>query len=563
MATLGKRVLLLEPGYRNKYPPLGLMKLAAYHRARGDDVQFSKVSFGGLDAPLSLLDTPWDRVYVTSLFSFEWKRTAEAINLAIQYAGGQPERVFVGGIAASLMHDAFVAEPKWAGVRFIQGLLDGHPAHSLQLSAEDCEFGADDVAGPPIEERIPDYSILAHTDYTYPVRDAYFGYASRGCVRKCSFCGVPKLEGAQKEMPPLANLVNGVARSYGEKKDLVLMDNNITASARYKEVIAEIRDLGFQAGGKLSRNSKLLKRRVDFNQGVDARILSKDAMYLREMATICISPLRIAFDHIGVRKPYETSIRMAADVGLTSLSNYMLYNFMDSPRDLYLRMHLNISLNEKLGIRIWSFPMRYQPVNLKDRSHVGKNWNRYYLRSFQVMLQATHGVVSGSPSFFERAYGNSPEAFERLLSIPHAFIFHRDHYEFGEGRPMLEEYMQLRNGLSESQQRELVNRLAGVEGGIGMAKRGRYEQLASDPSVDRQVRRVAAFHTLDTKVPHTREIAQVFPAFSQLNPDPVLPPDDELVEDAGLFESAAENSSQPESASRAASSVDNETIAVG
>ena len=253
---------------------------------------------------------------------------------------------------------------------------------------------------------------------------AYFGYASRGCVRKCAFCGVPKLEGAQRDMPPLTNLVEGVNATHGPKKDLVLMDNNITASSRYREVIAEIRDLGFQVGATLTRTGERpKKRRVDFNQGVDARILSKSPMFLREMSTICISPLRIAFDHIGMRKHYEASVRTAADFGLTSLSNYMLYNFMDSPRDLYLRMQLNIALNRDLGIRIWSFPMRYQPVNLKDRSHVGKKWTRYFLRSFQVMLQATHGVVSGSPTFFERAYGKNPESFELLLSLPHAFIF--------------------------------------------------------------------------------------------------------------------------------------------
>ena len=102
------------------------------------------------------------------------------------------------------------------------------------------------------------------------------------------------------------------------------MDNNITASARYKEVIAEIRDLGFTPGAKFERDGlRPLKRRVDFNQGVDARILVKSPMFLREMSTICISPLRIAFDHIGVRKVYETSVRMAADNGITSLSNYM------------------------------------------------------------------------------------------------------------------------------------------------------------------------------------------------------------------------------------------------
>ena len=183
-------------------------------------------------------------------------------------------------------------------------------------------------------------------------------------------------------MPPLVKLVEGVNKAHGVKKDLVLMDNNITASSRYREVIAEIRDLGFTPGAKLSRaGHRPVRRRVDFNQGVDARILAKSDMFLREMATICINPLRIAFDHIGVRKVYEKSVRMAADNQITSLSNYMLYNFMDSPSDLYERMRLNISLNEELGIRIWSFPMRYQPVTLKDRSHVGKKWNRYYLRS--------------------------------------------------------------------------------------------------------------------------------------------------------------------------------------
>ena len=155
---------------------------------------------------------------------------------------------------------------RWAGVRFIKGLLDGPPAMSLALSAHDYEFGAYDLTGTPIEELVPDYGILEQIDYGYPVHDSYFGYASRGCVRKCSFCGAPKLEGAQREMLPLTNLVEGVSERHGETKDLVLMDNNITASARYKEVMAEIRDLGFTPGAKLEREGRPpVKRRVDFN----------------------------------------------------------------------------------------------------------------------------------------------------------------------------------------------------------------------------------------------------------------------------------------------------------
>ena len=522
-------ILLIEPGYPNKYPPLGLMKLAAYHGSlgRGDRVTFIK----GEDK--EALNQAWDRVYVTTLFTFEWKRTASAIDFAIQAAGGQAERVFVGGIAVSLMHDAFLNEPRWAGVRFIKGLLDGPPAASLELSAIDYDFGADDLTGTPIEELVPDYGILDHIDYGYPVHDAYFGYASRGCVRKCSFCGVPKLEGAQREMPPLTNLVEGVSKRHGEKKDLVLMDNNITASARYKEVIAEIRDLGFTPGARLSRDGMpTVRRRVDFNQGVDARILAKSEMFLREMSTICISPLRIAFDHIGVRKVYEKSIRMAADNQITSLSNYMLYNFMDTPKDLYLRMRLNIDLNEELGIRIWSFPMRYQPVTLKDRSHVGKKWNRYYLRSFQLMLQATKGVVSGSPAFFLRAYGENEEEFKRLLRLPHAFIFYRDYFEHGEGSPQREEYESLRRKLSESQEEELGHLLASPPNGSGMGA-SLFRELANDQTLDPQIRQLLHFHGLDTneraKI-HSRQL------MSDMVAGGAYLDEDEIVEDAGLFD---------------------------
>src|SRR5947199_3300185 len=175
------------------------------------------------------------------------------------------------------------------------------------------------------------------------------------------------------------------------------MDNNVVASPRFKEIIAEIRDLGFTPGAKLKRSRIPVLRRVDFNQGVDARILCKDPMFLRELATICIKPLRIAFDHIGLRKPYETAIRFSHEFGLHDLSNYMLYNFHDSPADLYQRMRLNIELNEELGIRIFSFPMRYQPTDRKDRGHVGARWNKYFLRSMQIIWQATNGIVSGAP----------------------------------------------------------------------------------------------------------------------------------------------------------------------
>src|SRR5207253_4958125 len=186
---------------------------------------------------------------------------------------------------------------------------------------------------------------------------------------------------------------------------LILKENKVVAVVKFNEIVSVIRYFVFRMGAKLPRARGSVQRRVDFNQGVNSRILCKDPMFLRELSTICIKPLRIAFDHLGLKKPYETAIRYSHDVGLNELSNYMLYNFNDSPADLYERMRINIDLNEELNIRIFSFPMRYQPTDMKDRSHVGKNWNRYFLRSMQIILQATHGVVSGAPQFFKRAFG--------------------------------------------------------------------------------------------------------------------------------------------------------------
>lgn len=525
-----KNILLIEPGYKNKYPPLGLMKIATYHGPHGkrDNIKFIKG-----ESDTSVLNANWDRIYVTTLFSFEWNNIAKSIDFALKIARNQPDKIFVGGIAASLMHDAFVAETKWRGIRFISGLLSEPPAIGLQLDDFSEELYSDDIYSTPIEDLIPNYSILDQIkdQYIYPVNDAYFAYASRGCVRKCHFCGVPKLEGAQRDARSITEVVRGIEERYGPKKDLTLMDNNIVASSNYKSIIAEIVDLGFEAGAMLKRPGKpAVQRRVDFNQGVDARILCKDEMYLREMSKICIKPLRIAFDHIGVRKPYETAIRFANNFGLNSLSNYMLYNFKDTPQDLYERMRLNINLNEELGTNIFSFPMRYQPTDMKTRSFVSENWNAYFLRSMQIVLQATHGIVSGSPTFFKRAFGDSTDEFITLLSRPEKFIFNRAWYEELDGKPELEEFQGKFTKLSESDKAELLALLSTV-------KPSQIKTLV-DKTRNAAVRHIVSYYqplkeeeeeAIWRKSRHHKTLSQVKETFI---------PGDELVEDAGLAEVA-------------------------
>lgn len=520
----GKNILLIEPDYKNKYPPLGLMKIAQYHGPRGkqDQVRFIK----GEDR--SVLCQAWDRIYITTLFSFEYPKIAQTIDFALQVANGQADKIFVGGIAASLMHQRFIDEKRWHGIRFIKGLLGDPPAVALKLDEFSEELYADDLHGQPIEELVPDYDILAQINYKYPVHDAYFAYTSRGCIRKCHFCGVPKLEGSQRDTDSLTAVIRKIDEIYGPKKDLLLMDNNVVASPRFREIVAEIRDLGFLPEAKLKRKHERVpvQRRVDFNQGVDARILCKSPMYLRELATICLKPLRIAFDHLGVREPYEKSIRYAHEFGLRELSNYMLYNFHDSPTDLFDRMRLNVQLNEELKIRIWSFPMRYLPTDRPDRGHIGAKWTRYQLRSLQIVLQATHGVVSGEPSFFKRAFGDTVEEFEKILLMPHDFIFNRDWYEHLRGRAHFEEFRAEFDRLAGHERRELLELISSCE--------PREFATLSTKATTEQLKRVLRFYVPLPK----EELYSIWRESSALAKKKSEPngglADDERVEDAGL-----------------------------
>ena len=128
-----KNILLIEPGYNNKYPPLGLMKIAQYHGPNGkkDNITFIK----GEDTSVEY--KVWDRIYITTLFSFEWNKISETIDYASRISNQQHNKIFVGGIAASLMKEKFLEENKWRGIRIIRGLLHKSPSESLELDEFD------------------------------------------------------------------------------------------------------------------------------------------------------------------------------------------------------------------------------------------------------------------------------------------------------------------------------------------------------------------------------------------------------------------------------------------
>ena len=435
-----KNILLIEPDYKNKYPPLGLMKISTFHKEKGDNVFFYK------GCSRELKEKIWDRIYISTLFTFYWNKTIKTIKYYSKSVNSLSD-IFVGGVMATLMESEIKKE---INVNVVKGLLN----EKGQLGYED-----DDT----IDYLSPDYSIIdpkvnTILNYLYPTNNSYIAYATRGCIRNCEFCAVPIIEPAFTNNLSIAKQVEDIRKRYGEKRHLLLLDNNVLASKRFPEIIKEIKNAGFGKGAKYISNKNGKKRKitryVDFNQGIDARLLTREKMKL--LSEIAIKPVRIAFDDIKYKDIYIKKVRLAAEFGIKTLSNYLLFNFKDSPDDLYERMKINIELNEefeKKGYqsKIWSFPMKFAPIKgeyCKNRKYVGNEWNKKYLRGMQCILLATHGVIGPKRIFFEKAFGQDLYEFKKILSLPESYIIYRNQHDKNGDVRILEKMI---NSLSEEQ----------------------------------------------------------------------------------------------------------------
>ena len=532
------KALLIEPNYSNKFPPIGLMKIATYHKNLGNwDVVFYKgdlkqfiieqitdkciAAFNKIDkttdwytrkdlvfdyiktrkgTALDAIGTEqslkseelrsvaidfkdfywkgtwkkypeWDRVFVTTLFTFYWKITIETIEFA-KLLVKKPKDLMVGGVLASI-------QPKEIEE------ATGIKPHIGILRAGDLDKGDTQM----IDELPLDYSILDEIEYKYPMTNAYYSYTTRGCIRHCAFCAVPTLEPIYNSYIPLKERISRTRELYGEQQNLLLMDNNVLASEEFPRIIQDIIDSGFERGAKFTqpnlleiairnlRNNvndrayirkahslimafydrlkgeesyqvyKILSkyhifkflttrkvalleayeeikdiyakhfrpapkiRYVDFNQGVDARLFNEENVAL--LSRIAIRPLRIAFDDIRTRPAYERAVRLSVAAGLNDFSNYLLYNFNDKPVELYQRMKINVDLCEELNVSIYSFPMKYHPLRKKDGDAEDFSHNRDYIGKHwnRKYIRAVQAILNSTKGKIGRGHSFFCEAF--------------------------------------------------------------------------------------------------------------------------------------------------------
>ena len=194
----------MESRGKMTFPNLPLMKISAWHKERGDTVEWYT----------PLLSGHMDMVYMARVFNDEYTH---------DYLWPvDADQIIKGGSGYAISVDE-----------------NGMEHYDPQL---------DQPLPYTVEHIYPDYSI-------YGITDTAYGFLTKGCPRGCDFCHVQYMQGRiVHEHAPLSEFWSG-------QENIVLYDPNLTASRNYFKHMQELADS---------------RAYVDFSQGLDARLLTKE-----------------------------------------------------------------------------------------------------------------------------------------------------------------------------------------------------------------------------------------------------------------------------------------------
>ena len=451
-----RRVLLLEPNYKNKFPPIGLMKLSTYFRSRGDEVVFYKGDLRDFviqqiveecltklyqidnsinwklradkitlyikyrkkdylnsinidDSEYAILvytwleyykkfyysgeyrkHPRWDWVGVTTMFTFYWDITIETIEFAKTMVK-DIKNLMVGGVLASIQPKEIEAA---TGIKPHCGTL-----HTPgEIDKDDKRI---------IDELPLDYSILDEIEYEYPDSGAFYSYATRGCIRQCSFCAVPIIEPKYQPYLPLQERIKRTRRLFGDQRNLLLMDNNVLASGELSKIIDDIKACGFAKGARFIEPNQydiaIRNLRLHINDRAYIRKCFKLLKELNEMKSLTLAQRTIIY---GLREKYgflhlETCTREALISTYREFAPYFQrkydkqkgkQRFVDFNQGVDARLFNDkiVSLLSEIAIR----PLRIAFDNIRDKDvyvkavtmsvkHGIKDFSNYLLYNFK------------------------------------------------------------------------------------------------------------------------------------------------------------------------------------
>ena len=260
------------------YPNLALMKISAYHKVRGDSVEW----YNSLCC--------YDKVYTAKIFSF------------------------------SRDYEYYV--------------------NADQIEKGGTGYDIKKVLPIEIDRIVPDYD-LYNVD-----KNLAYGFLTRGCPNHCKWCVVPEKEG---KIAPYMDIEEIAVKG---RKNIILMDNNVLASEYGLQQIEKIVSMGL---------------RVDFNQGLDARLVTDDIARLLARVK-WIKRIRFGCDTPGQIAEVERAAKLIDKYGYKG--EYFLYCILMDFKESFYRVNYWKSVSRR-------FIPYCQPFrDLNNPRHVIPQWQK-------------------------------------------------------------------------------------------------------------------------------------------------------------------------------------------
>lgn len=225
----------------HNYPNLPLMKIAAWHKAQGDEVEWHW-GWG-----------QYDKVYMSKVFDDTYSADKpEPINAGIIIKGG------TGYFRRNKEGNAEVfVDGQWRDNGTQDTCCHGNTVYREVLPSE-------------IECCYPDYSL--YPDLT---NDTAYGFLTRGCPNNCGFCIVSQKEGR------CSCKVADLSQWWAGQKNIILCDPNLLACRDHMDLLNQLAESHAW---------------VDVNQGFDARLLNPEN--IEAIKRIKIKDIHFAWDQM-------------------------------------------------------------------------------------------------------------------------------------------------------------------------------------------------------------------------------------------------------------------------
>lgn len=212
-----------------------------------------------------------------------------------------------------------------------------------------------------IEKLPPDYSL-------YPNCDTSYGFITRGCIRNCSFCKVPKKEGMIRQVSDIDSIIY--------HKKVKFLDNNILALPTHKDILQEL----------------VLKNiRCQFNQGLDIRLIDNENSELLSRLNY-IGEYIFAFDDIAYKKIIKTKLKL-----------------LDWRKDwkfkFFVYIHPKMSIQETVLRVEWLKENKCLPYIMRDISCWGSVYSNFYVDLAAYCNQVNLFKKLSFHSFLEKRHG--------------------------------------------------------------------------------------------------------------------------------------------------------------